>query len=135
MNRFRDIVATHISHPNEHLKVAVLDTGIDMTHPDFDGESRLKTRRSWVGSAVDVDSCGHGTHIVSTILRLTRNVDVCGQDFRGQNHPDSGTNRRGRFSCKTCSTSDVGGVTDKGPPARLQRTRRSGSQTKNGMPT
>ena len=77
MKRFWTIIATHIPQKtNERLKVAVLDTGIDITHPHFDGEGRLKTRRSWVDSAADVDNCGHGTHIVSTILRLTRNVDV-----------------------------------------------------------
>ncbi len=77
MKRFGAIVAAHIPHKTgERLKVAVLDTGIDITHPHFDGEGRLKTRRSWVTSAADADSCGHGTHILSTILRLTRNVDV-----------------------------------------------------------
>ncbi|SPQ26064.1 5a998593-682c-4a12-938d-bc56394e45c7 [Thermothielavioides terrestris] len=64
------------SPSGDRLKVAVLDTGIDINHPDFDGESRLKNRRSWVESSAEVDKSGHGTHIVSTILALTQNVDV-----------------------------------------------------------
>ncbi|KAK3299815.1 peptidase S8/S53 domain-containing protein [Chaetomium fimeti] len=74
--RFQALVDAHIPDTAERLKVAVLDTGLDVKHPEFADEDRLKERRSWVGSAADVDSSGHGTHIVSTILSLTENVDV-----------------------------------------------------------
>jgi hypothetical protein len=76
IERFQSIVYTHIPMNCTRLKVAVLDTGIDTSHPDFDDDDRLKELRSWVGSAATVDKSGHGTHIVSTILSLTRNVDV-----------------------------------------------------------
>jgi hypothetical protein len=76
MKRFRLLVEKHIPSSSERLRVAVLDTGIDISHPDFDDENRLKEQRSWVGGAATVDQSGHGTHIVSTILWLTRNVDV-----------------------------------------------------------
>jgi subtilisin family serine protease len=66
----------HIPSDCERLKVAVLDTGIDMSHPDFDDENRVRELRTWVSTAAGSDKSGHGTHIVSTILSLTRNVDV-----------------------------------------------------------
>jgi subtilisin family serine protease len=69
-------VDTHIPTDCERLKVAVLDTGIDIKHPDFDAEERIKELRSWANTAAGSDKSGHGTHIVSTILSLTRNVDV-----------------------------------------------------------
>jgi subtilisin len=40
------------------VKVAILDTGIDLTHPDFQG--RVAASRSFVGQAVQ-DNHGHGT--------------------------------------------------------------------------
>lgn len=69
---------TNISETSTRLKVAVLGTGIDLDHPDFYDDDRFQPEnaRSWVGSAPTVDSNGHGTHVVSTILALTQNVDV-----------------------------------------------------------
>ncbi|KAL2192637.1 peptidase S8/S53 domain-containing protein, partial [Corynascus similis CBS 632.67] len=61
---------------SKRVKVAVLDTGIDGNHPNFDGEDRLKQLETWSDTAARVDKSGHGTHTVSTILWLTENVDV-----------------------------------------------------------
>lgn len=68
------------SHPEEHthsrLRVAVLDTGIDMNHHEIFGDERIKELKSWTTTSADEDTSGHGTHIASTILSLTSNVDV-----------------------------------------------------------
>ena len=47
------------------VKVAVVDTGIDETHPDFAG--RIMATKSFVGGTA-LDDNGHGTHVASTIL-------------------------------------------------------------------
>ncbi len=47
------------------IKVAVVDTGIDETHPDFEG--RIIATKSFVGGTA-LDDNGHGTHVASTIL-------------------------------------------------------------------
>ncbi|MDT2007278.1 S8 family serine peptidase [Rhodococcus opacus] len=46
------------------VKVAVLDTGLDLPHPDFEG--RTVTAQSFVPGAGPQDGHGHGTHCVGT---------------------------------------------------------------------
>lgn len=45
--------------------VAVLDTGIDMTHPEFSG--RLYNGKDFLDDAAMVDDMGHGTHVAGII--------------------------------------------------------------------
>ncbi|MFE5591339.1 S8 family peptidase [Streptomyces sp. NPDC056549] len=47
------------------VKVAVLDTGIDTTHPDL--ADRIAESRSFVPGETVRDGHGHGTHVASTI--------------------------------------------------------------------
>ncbi len=44
------------------IKLAIVDTGIDPTHPDFSG--RIVARKNFVGGSED-DENGHGTHVAS----------------------------------------------------------------------
>ena len=46
------------------VKVAVLDTGFDLAHPDFTG--RAITAQSFVAGASPQDGHGHGTHCIGT---------------------------------------------------------------------
>ena len=46
------------------IKVAVLDTGFDLTHPDFFG--RLITSQSFIEGEEVQDGNGHGTHCIGT---------------------------------------------------------------------
>ncbi|CCQ45070.1 subtilisin Savinase domain protein [Pseudarthrobacter siccitolerans] len=58
-------VQAHSSHySGRGVKVAVLDTGFDSTHPDFAG--RNITVRSFIPGESATDGHGHGTHCIGT---------------------------------------------------------------------
>jgi subtilisin len=61
-------VATALSPPTgKGVKVAVLDTGLDLEHPDFEGRvAEGETARSFSGVSVQ-DVHGHGTHCAGII--------------------------------------------------------------------
>lgn len=46
------------------VRIAVIDTGLDLTHPDFSG--RAITAASFVDTASAQDAHGHGTHCIGT---------------------------------------------------------------------
>ncbi|OKJ21790.1 hypothetical protein AMK21_10325 [Streptomyces sp. CB00316] len=52
------------SYDGPGTKIAVVDTGIDATHPDLAG--RVVAARNFSGSPDAEDRVGHGTHVAST---------------------------------------------------------------------
>lgn len=67
-------------HFSERIRIAVLDTGCDNDAPFFhlpDNGPRLKQWKDWVdGSASWQDLHGHGTHLVSLIMRIAPEADI-----------------------------------------------------------
>ena len=59
------INAAGSQYTGKGVKVAVLDTGFDFTHPDFTG--RTIHRKSFVGTRQAIDKEGHGTHTAAVI--------------------------------------------------------------------
>ncbi|KAH7127244.1 peptidase S8/S53 domain-containing protein [Dendryphion nanum] len=63
---------------HERLKVAILDTGVALNQFPANSEDRLRLKdfENFTGSEMHQDPDGHGTHIASIILRLTKNCDL-----------------------------------------------------------
>lgn len=64
----------------KRVKVAILDTGVDMNHNIFknkDIRKRIKKREDFVdGDGDTTDICGHGTHCVAVLNRVAPWADI-----------------------------------------------------------
>ncbi|MFZ5646557.1 MAG: S8 family peptidase [Bacillota bacterium] len=58
-----------------YIKTAVIDTGIDLRHPDLRVYGGVNTISSWRSYN---DDNGHGTHVAGTIAALKNNLGVIG---------------------------------------------------------
>ncbi|KAF2962883.1 hypothetical protein GQX73_g10694 [Xylaria multiplex] len=60
------------------IKIALIDTGVDMSDPLIKGERARITGRSWVGDNPDNyhDTCGHGTHLVRLVLQTSQTAHI-----------------------------------------------------------
>ncbi|MEV7344174.1 S8 family serine peptidase [Streptomyces sp. NPDC093544] len=57
--------AWRAGYDGKGVKVAVLDTGVDATHPDL--TDRIDAQKNFSDATDTVDRVGHGTHVASTI--------------------------------------------------------------------
>jgi subtilisin family serine protease len=74
------------------VKIAVLDTGIDLNHPTIKGAvnmRRIKTSKSFVkDDKTPQDENGHGTHVASLILKVAPESELyVGKIARNENIP------------------------------------------------
>ena len=69
--------------PLPPVLVAVIDSGIDATNPEFDG--RIEAMRTFVQARADVDSFGHGTIVAGEIAAaLDNGRGIAGVAFPGK---------------------------------------------------
>ncbi|EAQ84991.1 hypothetical protein CHGG_09005 [Chaetomium globosum CBS 148.51] len=62
------------------IKVAVLDTGLDVGHPSIQANvEQIKDVKSWLpanSATTGSDPCGHGTHVIGLLLDVAPDCDV-----------------------------------------------------------
>jgi subtilisin family serine protease len=78
------------------IKVAVLDTGLDIGHPDIQAaRERIKAVWSWVHApdgerqTKPGDPCGHGTHVTSLLLGVAPDCDIYVAQIADSQEPQS----------------------------------------------
>ncbi|PVH73169.1 subtilisin-like protein [Cadophora sp. DSE1049] len=79
----------------KRVKIAILDTGIDLSHPDFKEDQsasrmnrRIKTPEDFLDPGEKAfDTCGHGTYCVGLLRRVAPEADIyvarVAKDFKG----------------------------------------------------
>ncbi|KAL2067620.1 hypothetical protein VTL71DRAFT_15716 [Oculimacula yallundae] len=83
----------------KRVKIAILDTGIDVAHPDFkedqaaSGNKRIKAPEDFLNPEGKAhDTCGHGTHCVGLLRKVAPYADVyvarVAKDFDDNLNPD-----------------------------------------------
>jgi len=78
----------------EKVKVAILDTGIDVSHPDLKANIRGTKNIKFPGWEAG-DGNGHGTHVAGIIAALNNNFGVVGVAPRAEIYAVKIFNRRG----------------------------------------
>ena len=69
--------------------MSVIDTGLDVTHPEFGGSARIaRTFDTGTGGTDVRDSIGHGTFVGGLIAAIDGNGVGC--QGRGRQHPAGG---------------------------------------------
>jgi subtilisin family serine protease len=66
------------------VRVAIIDSGIDLGHPEFP-PSRIWAARTWVGGSARTDEEGHGTFVAGVIAAaINNNEGIAGMAFPAQ---------------------------------------------------
>lgn len=67
----------HSTYTGDGIKAAIIDTGVDYTHPDL--AANYKGGYDYVNDDTDpMDDAGHGTHVAGTVAAIDNEIGVLG---------------------------------------------------------
>ncbi|KAK4074576.1 uncharacterized protein Triagg1_5172 [Trichoderma aggressivum f. europaeum] len=81
LNKMQTFLASNLptNCATKHVKICIIDTGIDMKHPSLRGaKKRIEKMWDFKGDTMDLkDDTGHGTNVAELILRLAPEAAIC----------------------------------------------------------
>lgn len=87
-----DQYAKHLQENQAEVIVAVVDTGIDISHSFFNGRLSMDAAYNYVSANTDVqDDHGHGTHVSGIVVDTTPGVNIKILPIKCMNSSGSGT--------------------------------------------
>lgn len=73
----QSLEAVHLRPPSRKVRIAILDTGVDMGHRMiFSLRPQIRDGASWVEGTWKIDADGHGTHTTSIIGELAPSAHI-----------------------------------------------------------
>lgn len=89
---FADLYAKHLKENQTEVIVAVVDTGIDISHSLFNGRLSMDFAYNYVSASTDVqDDHGHGTHVSGIVVDSTPGLNIKILPIKCMNASGSGT--------------------------------------------
>lgn len=72
---------------DKKVRIAILDTGIDLHHPCIKGKISVKNCWDFVGNSPEIrDDIGHGTHTAHLLVQTAPRAEIfCGRVWENRN--------------------------------------------------
>ena len=112
------IDADQNANKGQGVRVAVIDTGIDLDHPDLAANVSSQGRSCVVSASIPNDDHGHGSHVAGTIAGVDNTIGVVGVAPQATLHAVKVLDRRGSgtWSGVICGIDWVTGTRADGDP-------------------
>ena len=68
----------HLNAPKSEIIVAVIDSGVDIDHPDLQGKITASKWNFLDNNNIVIDDVGHGTHVAGVIAANKNNIGIVG---------------------------------------------------------
>ena len=77
MDRVHPVLDSRRKDNDKKVKVAIIDSGLDISHPDFASDNfGPHNCQDWTGTSATHDAVGHGTHAAGLVRRVAPEAEL-----------------------------------------------------------